>query len=236
MADEHHSVMIGEKVVLSLRTKAPETAKTRFRLAAQALGNYFDAIAKGPQPLTRTQRTALVGDIYREAVRDLETDDSFLDAIEATTAEFDARPACRRDRRDCLRCSQACRSRLDRSRGRWRTDEDPGTRYHGGWAAAGARRLRRYQKASASCAVLRRSFQRGVGRAIFRGHGSSGRALCVPWRTGCARQVVARLHPLGGSSSEPQQVSAPMEGYVLRQTEHAFAAKGQLLGNVGTPL
>ena len=49
-------------------------------------------------------------------------------------------------------------------------------------------------------------------------------------------QVVARLHPLGGSSSEPQQVSAPMKGYVLRQTERAFAAKGQLLGNVGTPL
>lgn len=90
VAGEQHSVMIGEKVVLSLRTKDPETAKTRFRLAAQALGQYFEAIAKGPQPLTRTQRTALAGDIYREAVRDLETDDRFLDAIEATTTEFDA--------------------------------------------------------------------------------------------------------------------------------------------------
>lgn len=90
VAGEQHSVVIGEKVVLSLRTKDPETAKTRFRLAAQALGNYFDAIAKGPQPLTRTQRTALVGDVYREAVRDLDTDDNFLDAIEATTTEFDA--------------------------------------------------------------------------------------------------------------------------------------------------
>ena len=28
VAGEHHSVMIGEKVVLSLRTKDPETAKT----------------------------------------------------------------------------------------------------------------------------------------------------------------------------------------------------------------
>lgn len=93
VAGEQHSVMIGEKVVLSLRTKDPETAKTRFRLAVQALGQYFEALEKGPQLLTRTQRTALVGDIYREAVRDLETDDSFLDAIEATTTEFDANVA-----------------------------------------------------------------------------------------------------------------------------------------------
>lgn len=86
-------MVIGEKVVLSLRTKDPETAKTRFRLAAQALGQYFKALEKGPQTLTRTQRTALVGDIDREAVRDLETDDSFLAAIEATTTEFDANVA-----------------------------------------------------------------------------------------------------------------------------------------------
>ena len=93
VAGEHHSVMIGEKVVLSLRTKDPETAKTRFRLAAQALDHYFDALSKGPQPLTRTQRTALAGEIYREAAQDLDADDSFLDAIEATTTEFDAHVA-----------------------------------------------------------------------------------------------------------------------------------------------
>ncbi len=93
VAGEHYSVTIGEKVVLSLRTKDPETAKIRFRLAVQALSQYFEALAQGPQPLTRTQRTALVGDIYREAVRDLEADDTFLDAIEATTAEFEAHVA-----------------------------------------------------------------------------------------------------------------------------------------------
>lgn len=93
VAGEHHSVMIGEKVVLSLRTKDAETAKTRFRLAAQALDHYFDALSKGPQPLTRTQRTALAGEIYREAAQDLDADDSFLDAIEATTTEFDANVA-----------------------------------------------------------------------------------------------------------------------------------------------
>jgi hypothetical protein len=47
VAGEQHSVMIGEKLVLSLRTKAPETAKTRFRLAAQALGQYFLALEEG---------------------------------------------------------------------------------------------------------------------------------------------------------------------------------------------
>lgn len=90
IGDAHATVTVTDKVFVSLRTKDPETAKTRFRLAAHALDQYFDALAKGPQPLTRTQRTALVGDIYREAVRDLESDDSFLDAIEATTTEFDA--------------------------------------------------------------------------------------------------------------------------------------------------
>lgn len=78
---------------VSLRTKDPETAKTRFRLAMHALDRQFDALANGPQPLTRIQRTALVGDIYREAARDLDTDDSVLDAIEATTSEFDANVA-----------------------------------------------------------------------------------------------------------------------------------------------
>jgi N-alpha-acetyl-L-2,4-diaminobutyrate deacetylase len=26
-----------------------------------------------------------------------------------------------------------------------------------------------------------------------------------------------------------------MPGYILRQTEHAYVAKGQLVGNIGTP-
>ena len=90
VADAHHTVVVGEKVVLSLRTKDPETAKIRFRKATQALAQFFEAIAQGPSPLTRTQRVALAGDIYRDAVRELDTDDRVLDAIEATTSEFDA--------------------------------------------------------------------------------------------------------------------------------------------------
>lgn len=49
-------------------------------------------------------------------------------------------------------------------------------------------------------------------------------------------QLVARLHPTAGRSAAAVEVMAPMPGYVLRQTEHAFVAKGQLVGNIGTPL
>lgn len=48
-------------------------------------------------------------------------------------------------------------------------------------------------------------------------------------------QLVACLHPTGGESSTPLEITAPMQGYVLRQTEHAFVSKGQLVGNIGTP-
>lgn len=90
VADRHATVTITDKVFLSLRTKDPETAKVRFRGAAHALSHFFDALARGPEPLSRTQRTALAADIYRQAARDLDTDDTFLDAIETTTTEFDA--------------------------------------------------------------------------------------------------------------------------------------------------
>jgi integrase len=90
VADSHATVTITDKVFLSLRTKDPDKAKARFPVAARALSAFFDALARGPQPLTRTQRTALVGDIYREAARDLDTDDSFLDAIEAHRTEYEA--------------------------------------------------------------------------------------------------------------------------------------------------
>jgi len=47
-------------------------------------------------------------------------------------------------------------------------------------------------------------------------------------------QLVARLHPTGGRSAAALEVKAPMPGYVLRQTEHAFVSKGQLVGNIGS--
>ena len=93
IGDSHATVTLTDKVFVSLRTKDPEIAKSRFRLAMHALDHYLDALANGPQPLTRTQRAALVGDIYREAARDLASDDAVLDAIEATTSEFEANVA-----------------------------------------------------------------------------------------------------------------------------------------------
>lgn len=93
IGDSHATVTVTDKVFVSLRTKDPDTAKTRFRLAMHALDQYFEALANGPQPLTRIQRVALAGEIYREAARELDTDDGFLDAIEATTSEFEANVA-----------------------------------------------------------------------------------------------------------------------------------------------
>lgn len=93
IGDSHATVTVTDKVFVSLRTKDPDTAKTRFRLAMHALDQYFDALVNGPQPLTRIQRVALAGEIYREAARELDTDDGFLDTIEATTSEFESNVA-----------------------------------------------------------------------------------------------------------------------------------------------
>jgi N-alpha-acetyl-L-2,4-diaminobutyrate deacetylase len=49
-------------------------------------------------------------------------------------------------------------------------------------------------------------------------------------------QRVALLHPTSGANSAPKEILSPASGHVLRQTEHAFVAKGQLIGNVGTPM
>lgn len=46
--------------------------------------------------------------------------------------------------------------------------------------------------------------------------------------------VVALLHPVAGRSSTPREIRSPTSGYVLRQTEHAFVAPGQLIGNIGS--
>jgi predicted deacylase len=49
-------------------------------------------------------------------------------------------------------------------------------------------------------------------------------------------QLVAWLHPTDGPSAAALEIKAPMPGYVLRQSEHAFVAKGQLIGNIGSPI
>jgi N-alpha-acetyl-L-2,4-diaminobutyrate deacetylase len=49
-------------------------------------------------------------------------------------------------------------------------------------------------------------------------------------------QLVARLHPIGGQSAAALEIRAPVPGHILRQTEHAFVAKAQLIGNIGNPI
>jgi predicted deacylase len=48
-----------------------------------------------------------------------------------------------------------------------------------------------------------------------------------------ADDVVALMHPVAGADPTPRVIRAPTPGYVLRQTEHAYVARGQLIGNVG---
>ncbi|MCC6305287.1 MAG: succinylglutamate desuccinylase/aspartoacylase family protein [Rhodobacteraceae bacterium] len=49
-----------------------------------------------------------------------------------------------------------------------------------------------------------------------------------------AGTIVARLHPLAGSSDEVTEVASAREGVILRQTDHVHVARGQFLANTGT--
>lgn len=51
-----------------------------------------------------------------------------------------------------------------------------------------------------------------------------------------ADDVVALVHPTAGADPAPRVIRAPTPGYVLRQTEHAYVARGQLIGNLGAPV
>lgn len=63
----HATATVTDKLFLSLRTEDPETAKTRFRRATHGVDRYLNALANGPQPLIRTRRSALAGEIGRKA-------------------------------------------------------------------------------------------------------------------------------------------------------------------------
>jgi hypothetical protein len=55
VAGEHHTVVVGEKVVLSLRTKEAKVAKERFPPALNALNAFFETLGRPPQALSRVQ-------------------------------------------------------------------------------------------------------------------------------------------------------------------------------------
>ena len=68
------TVRIGDKVIISLRTRDPVEAKTRFAEAEQALARHWSAIRSGPVVLLHKQVVALPGDVYRQWVDMYETD------------------------------------------------------------------------------------------------------------------------------------------------------------------
>lgn len=90
VAGENHTVLVGTKVVLSLRTKEAKVAKERFPLALQALNTFFDTLGQPPRSLSRVEALALAGEIYKEAVSDIDTDDALADEVEAYRDEFQA--------------------------------------------------------------------------------------------------------------------------------------------------
>ena len=49
-------------------------------------------------------------------------------------------------------------------------------------------------------------------------------------------QIVARIHPVSGTSAEPTVIRSGADGYVLRQSTRAFLRKGDLIGNTGSPV
>lgn len=59
------TIRVGDVVKLSLRTREPALAKLRSALAEQQLQHAWEAIRKGPKPLTHKQVVALSGRLYR---------------------------------------------------------------------------------------------------------------------------------------------------------------------------
>jgi hypothetical protein len=84
----HHSVVVGEKVVFSLRTKEAKVARERFPPALDALNAFFKSLGEPPQTLSRTDARALAGEIYRQAVQDIDRHDAIADEVEALRDEL----------------------------------------------------------------------------------------------------------------------------------------------------
>ena len=68
------TISITEKVFLSLQTKEPNLARTRFAAAYAALVRHWEAVRLGPRPLTHKQLVALAGEAYRYGVDSIEND------------------------------------------------------------------------------------------------------------------------------------------------------------------
>ena len=88
VAGEQYSVVVSDKVFLSLRTKEAKIARERFPLALNALNAFFESLGQPPQALGRADVRALAGEIYKQAVSDIDHDDTVADEVEAYRDAF----------------------------------------------------------------------------------------------------------------------------------------------------
>jgi glc operon protein GlcG len=88
IGDALQTVLAGEFIEVSLRTRDPVEARKRHARADAATRELWDAKRQGPKPLTHEQATALAGVIYRRTVDRFRDDESnsaiyLRDAFEA---------------------------------------------------------------------------------------------------------------------------------------------------------
>ena len=88
VADEQVAVSVTDKVYMSLRTKEAKVAKVRFPIALDALNGFFASLAEPPQALGRAQVVALAGEIYKDAVNEIDRDNAIADAVESCRDEM----------------------------------------------------------------------------------------------------------------------------------------------------
>lgn len=88
VAGEQYSVVVSDKVFLSLRTKEAKIARECFPLALAALNAFFESLGQPSQDLGRADARALAGEIYKQAVSDIDHDDAVADEVEAYRDAF----------------------------------------------------------------------------------------------------------------------------------------------------
>ncbi len=92
------TVRPSDKVIVSLRTRDPRVAKERFAEAEQALLRHWEAVRRGPVPLTHVQLVALAGDCYRANVKRYEDDPDYMpDGYLRASRDFAVDVACWRN-------------------------------------------------------------------------------------------------------------------------------------------
>ena len=95
LGDARVTVRPSDKVILSLRTRDLDLAKALFLAAAQALLLHWDAVRRGPAPLTHKQWVALAGECYRAGVERFEADPDFVpDGYLAAVRQLEVDVAC----------------------------------------------------------------------------------------------------------------------------------------------